>query len=119
MSEAAPMHRRRNMPSIETLRPQGENRYVARVHMNEEYVSKGGLVIANTEKLQNIPTTGDVLATTKHFDHDKFPDVKPGLCVKVTINGWSTFWVDGVQYAIGDARSVIAAYDPAEICQEQ
>ena len=60
-------------------------------------------------------TTGDVLSVTKHFDNDKFPDVREGMCVKVTMNGWSAFKVDGKLYAIGDARSVIAAYDPADI----
>lgn len=119
MSEAMPLKRMRNMPSVDILKPQGENRYIAKVHPNEEYTTASGLIVANTEKLQNVPTTGDVLAVTKHFDHDKFPDVKPGMCVKVTINGWSPFWVDGQPYAIGDARSVIAAYDPNEICQEQ
>lgn len=118
MSDALPLQRLKNMPGINVLRVQGENRYIARVHENTEYKTATGLVIPNGESTQNIPTTGDVLVITKHFDGDKFPDVRPGMCVKVTMNGWSPFKVDGVLYAVGDARSVIAAYDPNEICQE-
>ena len=113
------MQRQRNMPSIEILKPQGENRFIARVHENAEYKTAGGLIVANTDATQDYPTTGDVLFTTKKFDGDLFPDVKVGMCVKVTMHGWSPFKVDGVMYAIGDARNVIAAYDPNQICQEQ
>jgi len=108
------------MPSIDILKPQGINRFIAKVHQNQEYTTASGLVVANTEATQTIPTTGEVIATTKVFGYDDkgnhiFPDIKPGMCVKVTMNGWSSFWVDGELFAIGDARCVIAAYDPKDI----
>lgn len=118
MSDALPQKRLVNMPGINMLRVQGENRYIAKVHENTEYKTSSGLVIANTDTTQNIPTTGDVIMVTPLFDHDKWPDIQAGMCVKVTMNGWSPFKVDGELYAIGDARSVIAAYDPNDICQE-
>ncbi len=115
MSEAVPLKRERNMPKAEILRPQGDSRYLARVHPNVEYKTASGLVVANTEQTQDVPTTGDVISLSPLFDHAKYPDVKPGMCIKVVRNGWSTFQVDGEWYAVGTAAQVLACYDPADL----
>lgn len=103
------------MPTIDILIPQGDSRYIARVHPNEEVQTKSGLVIPNTEQSQDIPTTGEVLKLSPLFDGEKFPDIKPGMCVKVVRNGWSTFWVDGELFAVGTAAQVLACYDPDKL----
>lgn len=115
MSEVAPLERKAYMPTIGILKPQGDSRYIARVHPNEEYKTASGLVISNTEQAQDLPTTGEVLSVSPLFDAEKFPGVKPGMCVKVTRNGWSTFSVDGVLYAVGTAAQVLAVYDPNDL----
>lgn len=115
MSEVVPAERKAYMPTIEALIPQGDSRYIARVHPNEEVQTKSGIVIPNTEQSQDIPTTGEVISVSPMFDREKFPDVKPGMCVKVIRNGWSTFYVDGVLYALGTAAQVLAVYDPDKI----
>lgn len=115
MSEFVPADRKPYMPTVEMLTPQGDSRYLARVHQNEEHVTKGGITIVNTEQAQDYPTTGEIVKLSPMFDAEKFPDIKPGMCVKIVRNGWSTFWVDGVQYAVGTAAQVLAVYDPALI----
>ena len=117
MSDAVLEKREKYTPPIEALKPQGENRYLAKVHQNVETKTSTGIFIPG--QAQDYPTTGDVISLSPCFDKEKFPDVKPGMCVKVTMNGWSRFVLDGEVYAIGDARNTLAAYDPDEFCQEQ
>ena len=116
MSDALLVERKKYTPPVEALKPQGENRFIARVHRNEETKTESGLYIPT--QAQDYPTTGDVLGLSPKFDSTLFPDVRTGMCVKVTMNGWSRFDLDGETYAIGSAQNVIAAYDPADFCQE-
>lgn len=115
MSEVTPLERKAYMPTIGMLKPQGHSRYIARVHPNEEYKTASGLVIANTEQQQDVPTTGEILSISPFFDDHNYPDIKPGMCVKVTRNGWSTFILDGIMYAVGTAAQVLAVYDPNDL----
>jgi co-chaperonin GroES (HSP10) len=122
MGDAKPLERTKNMPSIDMLKPQGLNRFIAKMHENAEYKTASGLVIPNAECTQDVPTTGDVVALSPVFGEDDkgrliYPDVKIGQCVKVSRNGWTPFTVEGVWYALGDARNIIGAYDPDRFCQ--
>lgn len=101
-----------NDPKYSRFKLQGENRFLARVHQNVEKKTSTGLVIPNTRQTQDVATTGEVLAISKHFDYDKYPDIKPGALVKVVLNSWSTFTSCGEELAFGDADYVIACYDP-------
>lgn len=113
MSDAKPAVRTRNLPPWGILKAQGKNRYLARVHPNEEVRTASGLIVAET--MQDAPTTGDIVAVSPYFEKDLYPDTQVGMCVKVGINGWRTFWVDGEQFALGDASSILAVYDPTDL----
>lgn len=100
-----------NNPHYDRFKLQGENRFLVRVHKNEEYQSKGGVIIANTQQCQTIPTTGEVLKVSKNFDYDLYPDVKVGANVKVIINTWFDWDYGDEKLAIGSAEHIIAVYD--------
>jgi len=90
---------------------QGENRILVRVHDNHEYTTASGITIPNTEKTQDIETTGEVVAISPKFDSESYPDIRPGINVKVILNSWHTFPYAGGQLAICSAEYVIAAYE--------
>lgn len=100
-----------NDPKYSRFKLQGENRFLARVHPNVEK-RVGEIIIPNTRQTQDVATTGEVVAISKYFDHDKYPDIKPGALVKVVLNSWSMFTSCGEELAFGDADYVIACYDP-------
>jgi len=101
-----------NKPHHSRFRLQGRNRFLAKVHENKEYVVGGGIIIPDTKMTQDIPTTGEVVKISDNFDHELYPDVKPGAQIKVVINSWSTFDCLGEKMAVGDADYIIACYDP-------
>lgn len=101
-----------NRPHFKRFKLQGENRFLARVHSNQEFKTNTGIIIPDTKQTQDIPTTGEVLMVSSKFDHEKYPDIKEGAQIKVVMNSWSMFdSIDGT-LAFGDADYVIACYDP-------
>lgn len=122
MIETKPQVRDESTPPQDVLRVQGKNRFFARVHAAQEKTTSSGLLIPVVA--QNVPQTGTILGTSALMDKDEetgeplYPDVKAGMCVLVGVNAWKTFKIDGVDYAVGDARSILAAYDPEDVCQE-
>lgn len=110
-----------NRPGIKRLlKVQGKNRFIARTFENHAYRTKSGIEIPNIESCQDVPTTGEVLAVSANFDEELYPDIKPGVCVKVILNSWHCFGTPDGELAIGDAEHVIAAYEKfePESCQE-
>lgn len=93
------------------LKVQGRNRFIARVFQNTEQRTETGLFIPNTSDCQSVPTTGEVLAVSANFDGDLYPDIKPGVCVKVILNAWHCFPTPEGELAVGDAEHVIAVYE--------
>jgi hypothetical protein len=129
MSEVVKYHESEqvNKPHWKRFKLQGKNKYLALAHKNTEikYYMTGPngeqIVIEQPDRdiSQDEPTTATVVAMSKDWDYENYPDVKIGCNIETTINSWYTWTRHGRIYASGDAESIIAVYDWSGNAEEE
>jgi hypothetical protein len=101
MSEVVKYHESEqvNKPHWKRFKLQGKNKYLALAHKNTEikYYMTGPngeqIVIEQPDRdiSQDEPTTATVVAMSKDWDYENYPDVKIGCNIETTINSWYTW----------------------------
>ena len=105
----------RNRPYPPKIALWGENMLVVRVIPNAEYVTKGGIIVADTKRTQSKPSAGEIVTKSNKFDNQRFPGADIGSIVYYQMNSGYEFpdeWNGHEQFCLLDARSVVGCYEP-------
>jgi len=105
----------RNRPYPPKINLWGDNMLIVRVIPNEEYVSAGGIVVADLKLTQSKPSAGEVITKSNKFDNQRFPGCEKGTIVYYQMNSGYEFpdkWNGDEEFCLLDARSVVGCYTP-------
>lgn len=102
-----------NRPHWKRFKLQGKDRFLAIIHKQTEQKTTSGIVIANVDSFQDIPSTATVIAISALSDEAKenYPDVKVGANIQVIPCTWTEFDVLGERVATGTFEYIIATYN--------
>jgi co-chaperonin GroES (HSP10) len=115
-----------NAPHPTMINAWGENMFIGRIILNEDAVTRGGILLPNLKLTQDKPHACTIISVSTQVDESKYPWLVRARESIASGEGSTTVlykmnfgheWtdLDGGEYVLLDARNVIGDYDPERV----